>query len=202
MFTVLLCSQSHTLVWCPGATVGAIIHQYQFEFRYRLSPWTSACAATVGRKSQRKNRNTVWPCCQGKYLCMCTPSCSRNSQTRDQRRHARHGAGRNTVGKTRMEENEHLGENSVNRSGQPPFVLPASEKEQRQSVVPDKMTWQQHVGQAGKHFPVSPNETAWLWELNGGSHGAPLQLHDLRRSHPVNKHSTPPAAGSQSQEKR
>lgn len=38
VFTVLLCSRSHTLVWCPDATVGAIIHQYQSEFRYHLSP--------------------------------------------------------------------------------------------------------------------------------------------------------------------
>lgn len=160
------------------------------------------CYGKKKEKSQRKKRNTVWPCCKGKYLSMCTPSCPCNSQTRDHRRYTRHGAGRNTVGKARRGENEDLGENSVNRSGQPPFVLLEREKAQRLTVVPDKKTRQQHVGQAGKCFPLSPTEMGWRWELNGGSHGSSLQLHDLRRSHPTNKHSTPLAAGSQSQEKK
>lgn len=65
------------------------------------------------------------------------------------------GAGRNTIGKARREENEDIGENSVNRSGQPPFVLLEPQKEQK---LTNKMTRQQHVGQAGKHFHLSPTE--------------------------------------------
>lgn len=79
-----------------------------------------------------------------------------NSQTRDQRRCARHGAGRKTTGKARREENEALGENSVNGSGQPSFVLLEPEKEHRVAVIPDKVTWQQLAGWAGKGFPLPP----------------------------------------------
>lgn len=78
-----------------------------------------------------------------------------NSQTRDQRKSARHGAGRTTTGKARREENEDLGENSVHGSGQPPLVL-EPEKEHRVAVIPDKVTRQQLVGRAGKGFPLPP----------------------------------------------
>lgn len=132
-----------------------------------------------------------------------TPHCKESAlpfckiQTTDQRRESRKGAGRKTTRKAWRERNEDQGQNTINRNGQRPFVLLEPEKAQRLTVIPDKMTQELRVGWAGKHFHRDELKV----ELSRGSHGLSLQLHDPRRSHPTNEHSTPLAVGSRSQKK-